>query len=320
MVSKEQHAPEESFHSISIPQWQQFTIEKTNAHRICTTLHGWSERLGDNILLNHQNPHSLSFLDSHWREWAGASLPEATEYRVFSRHLPKQNTERATPSLLRGNPELPPETEVTENGVRYGVDFSAGYAVGLFLDQRANRGLLRALLRTSKPSRLLNTFAYTCSFSVCAALEGAETLSVDLSRKSLERGAENFRLNGIPTSGHRFIADDVLDVMPRLVQRKERFDAIILDPPTFSRGNKGRRFHAESDLEKLLQLALDLATPNARILLSTNCTKVRSSDLESMGRFALKSRRLNGQFLRATQLPDFPPEAGAQTLWLHLRP
>jgi 23S rRNA (cytosine1962-C5)-methyltransferase len=155
---------------------------------------------------------------------------------------------------------------------------------------------------------------------VCAALEGAETLSVDLSRKSLERGAENFRLNGIPTSGHRFIADDVLDVMPRLVQKKERFDAIILDPPTFSRGNKGRRFHAESDLEKLLLLALDLATPNARILLSTNCTKVRSSDLESLSRFALKSRRLNGQFLRATPLPDFPPDAGAQTLWLHLRP
>jgi 23S rRNA (cytosine1962-C5)-methyltransferase len=314
MVSRE-HAPAEPFHAISNAHWQQFTLENTNAHRICTTLHGWSERLGDNILLNHQNPHALDFLDSHWQEWAGRSLPEAAEYRIFSRHLPKQNTDRATPSLLRGDPNLPPETEITENGVRYGIDFSAGYAVGLFLDQRANRALLRA----SKPLRLLNTFAYTCSFSVCAALAGAETLSVDLSKKSLERGADNFRLNGIPTSGHRFIADDVLDVMPRLVQRKERFDAIILDPPTFSRGNKGRRFHAESDLEKLLFLALDLATPNARILLSTNCTKVRSSGLESMSRFALKSRRLNGQFLRATPLPDFPPDAGAQTVWIQLR-
>jgi 23S rRNA (cytosine1962-C5)-methyltransferase len=316
MVSKEQQAPAESFHSISIPQWQQFTIEKTNAHRICTTPHGWSERLGDNILLSHQNPHTLEFLDSHWREWAGNSLPEAREYRVFSRHLPKQNTDRTTPTLLRGDAGLFPETEVSENGVLYGVDFSAGYAVGLFLDQRANRAMLRA----AKPSRLLNTFAYTCSFSVCAALEGAETLSVDLSRKSLDRGAENFRLNGISSSGHRFIADDVLDVMPRLVQKKERFDAIILDPPTFSRGNKGRRFHAESDLEKLLLLALDLATPNARILLSTNCTRVRSSELESMSRFALKSRRLNGQFFRATPLPDFPSDAGAQTLWIQLRP
>ena len=315
MVSRE-HAPAEPFHAISTAHWQQFTIENTSAHRICTTSHGWSERLGDNILLNHQNPHALDFLDSHWQEWAGRSLPEAAEYRIFSRHLPKQNTDRATPSLLRGDPNLPPETEITENGVRYGIDFSAGYAVGLFLDQRANRALLRA----SKPLRLLNTFAYTCSFSVCAALAGAETLSVDLSKKSLERGADNFRLNGIPTSGHRFIADDVLDVMPRLVQRKERFDAIILDPPTFSRGNKGRRFHAESDLEKLLFLALDLATPNARILLSTNCTKVRSSDLESMSRFALKSRRLNGQFLRANPLPDFPPDAGAQTVWIQLRP
>jgi 23S rRNA (cytosine1962-C5)-methyltransferase len=316
MVSKEQQAPEESFHSISFPQWQQFTVEKTNAHRICTAPHGWSERLGDNILLNYQGPHALGFLDSHWSEWAGSNLPEAKAYRVFSRYLPKQNTERATPTLLRGNPMLPAETEVTENGVRYAIDFSAGYAVGLFLDQRANRGLLRAF----KPKRLLNTFAYTCSFSVCAALAGADTLSIDLSKKSLERGAENFRLNAIPTSGHRFIADDVLDVIPRLVQTKERFDAIILDPPTFSRGNKGRRFQAENDLEKLLLLALDVAAPEARILLSTNCTRVRFSDLESMSRFALKSRRLSGQFLRATPLPDFPHDAGAQTLWIHLRP
>ena len=315
MVS--QHPSEEGpSHAISIAQWQQFTNEKTDAHRICTTPHGWSERLGDNILLNHQTPQALESLDSHWTRWAGGALAGTQDFRVFSRHLPKQNSDRAIPALIRGNPELPPETEVSENGIRYGIDFSAGYAVGLFLDQRANRSLLRA----SKPRRLLNTFAYTCSFSVCAAIAGAETLSVDLSKKSLERGSENFRLNGIPTGGHRFIADDVLDLMPRLVQRREQFDAIILDPPTFSRGHKGRRFNAESDLEKLLLLALDLATPHARILLSTNCTRVRSSDLESMSRFALKARRLNGQLLRAASLPDFPPDAGARTLWIQLRP
>ncbi len=71
------------------------------------------------------------------------------------------------------------ETEVTEAGVRYGLDFAGGLFRGLFIDQRENRARLRAW----KPKRLLNTFAYTCSFSVVAALAGAETLSVDLSRR-----------------------------------------------------------------------------------------------------------------------------------------
>ena len=315
MVS-EQPIHEAPIHAISLTHWQQFANEETNAHRICSLAQGWSERLGNNILLNHQTETALESLDSHWRQFSSERLGGAEEYRIFTRHLPRQNAERSIPALLRGNPDLPPETEVVENGVRYSIDFSAGYAVGLFLDQRANRGLLRGW----KPKRLLNTFAYTCSFSVCAALGGAETVSVDLSKKSIDRGAENFRLNGLSPAGHRFVADDVLDVMPKLIQRKERFDAIVLDPPTFSRGNKGRRFNAENDLEKLLLLALDLATPSARILLSTNCTRVRTSDLESMSRFALKSRRLNGQFLRTGALPDFPPDAGARTLWIHLRP
>ena len=315
MVS-EQTTPEKRGHAISPAHWQQFTNEQTDAHRICSIAHGWSERFGRNVLLNHQTQCALESLEAHWRQFSGDHLPSAQEYRVFSRHLPKQNAERSIPVLLRGNPELPSETEVMENGVRYGIDFSAGYAVGLFLDQRANRSLLRGW----KPKRLLNTFAYTCSFSVCAALAGAQTVSVDLSKKSIDRGAENFRLNGVPLAKHQFVADDVLDFMPRLIRRKERFDAIVLDPPTFSRGNRGRRFHAESDLEKLLLLALDLATPDARILLSTNCTRVRTSDLESLSRFALKSQKLSGQFLRAGALPDFPPDAGARTLWIQLRP
>ncbi|MFY8151741.1 MAG: class I SAM-dependent methyltransferase, partial [Hyphomicrobiales bacterium] len=57
------------------------------------------------------------------------------------------------------------DTVVTEAGIRYGLDFGTGYSHGLFLDQRANR----AMLKTLRPKRLLNTFAYTCAFSIAAA-------------------------------------------------------------------------------------------------------------------------------------------------------
>ena len=140
--------------------------------------------------------------------------------------------------------------------MRYGLDFAGGYSAGLFIDQRANRARLRAW----KPSRLLNTFAYTCSFSVVAALAGAETVSVDLSRRSLTRGEGNFRAMGlIPKTGHRFIADDVLAVLPRLARRGEKFDAIMLDPPTFSRNQSGAAFQVQRDFERLVSLALEVA-------------------------------------------------------------
>ena len=220
--------------------------------------------------------------------------------------------------LLSGETGLPLTTIVTENEMRFGLDFGAGYSAGLFLDQRANR----ALIRNGGVRRLLNTFAYTCSFSVAAALAGAETVSIDLSKKSLDRGRENFALNHIPSgaeSGHRFLADDVLDVLPRLGRKGEVFDAIILDPPTFSRGNKGRKFQVEQDLEALFLAALEVAAPRARILLSTNCTRLSRRALEALARFGLKASRKAGDLNIEPALPDIPSDQSAQTLWVNLR-
>ena len=163
------------------------------------------------------------------------------------------------------------QTTAREWLLRYGIDFGAGYSVGLFVDQRANRRYIRKIA----PKRLLNCFAYTCSFSVAAGSAGAKTVNVDLSKKSLTRGRENFGLNGLPTEEHSFIADDVLSVLPRLARKGERFDAIILDPPTFSRSHRGNVFHVERDFEKLLLVALEVAERNARILLSTNCSTLQ---------------------------------------------
>lgn len=290
-----------------------FNAQDTTAHRLYTGEDGWVERLGGDIHLSYRTDAFRDTMCEEVHDWAdevGFSID-----RIFARFLPRQNAERISPVLLEGDEEADVNTVVTEGGVRYGLDFSAGYSTGLFLDQRANRSLLRQL----EPKRVLNTFAYTCSFSVVAALAGAETLSVDLSRKSLDRGRTNFELNGLSTDGHRFIADDVLDFLPRLERRGEKFDAIILDPPTFSRGNRGRRWQIERDFEDLLLQALELAAPGASILLSTNCTRLSGKHLEAIARFALRTHRLGGDLHREPRLPDFPATEGAETLWIRLR-
>ena len=73
------------------------------------------------------------------------------------------------PNLIAGDASAPLEGTILERGVCYGLDFGAGYSVGFFLDQRENR----QVVRRAAPRRLLNCFAYTCSFSVVAGLAGA---------------------------------------------------------------------------------------------------------------------------------------------------
>ena len=305
-----------SFHApvwTTAEQCQTLVEAGTTAFRLGSGSEGWVERLGDDVLISYKGEAALDELLAGWASqsaaigWAPA--------RVFTRFLPLKNAERVPAVLHAGDASLPLTWVVTEAGVRYEIDMAAGYSHGLFLDQRLNRAKLRAL----KPRRVLNTFAYTCSFSVVAALAGAETLSVDLSRKSLDRGRRNLKLNGLAENGHRFLVDDALELLPRLDAAKERFDAIILDPPTFSRGANGRRWQVEDHLEDLLSAALEVAMPSCAILLSTNCKALDPVVLERRARACAKAKRRAASYLQLGSPIDFPPGHGSITLWILLR-
>jgi 23S rRNA (cytosine1962-C5)-methyltransferase len=273
----------------------------TTAHRLWTGPDGWIERFGDDYLVSAPAEDAGRRMADELPAWLDSLA--LTPRRIFVRQLVKQPGQDDKPLQISG-PDLPAEAAVSERGLRFGVDFSAGYSVGLFCDQRANR----AHLETLRPQRVLNCFAYTCAFSVAAARAGAETLSLDLSRKSLDRGRANLALNDLNLAGHRFLADDVFAVLPRLARRGEKFDVIILDPPTFSRGAKGHVFRAERDLGTLLDEARELATPGAHILISTNAREI---DVDALRRLAAGLRP------HAVHPPDeYPAGAAAATLWL----
>jgi 23S rRNA (cytosine1962-C5)-methyltransferase len=154
---------------------------------------------------------------------------------------------------------------------------------------------------------------------VCAASDGASTLNIDLSKKYLARGRENFALNNLSTMDHRFMTDEVRSVLPRLARRGEKFDAIILDPPTFSRSPEGKTFQVQHDFENLLISALAVAERDGHILVSTNCSALGQRALEVMARYCLKETRRAAAVHRPLPLPDFPPRTGASSVWLALR-
>lgn len=298
---------------IDKPLMQEFEAEHTNAYRLCTRDDGWVERFGRDILISHKTGPAREglILDLYlWRTSVGFQLN-----RVFARFLPKKNEERTTPKLVFGDLGTNLESIAMEHSLNYKIDFGAGYSVGLFIDQRENR----RFVRQTKPRRLLNCFAYTCSFSIAAASVGAQTVNVDLSKKSLARGKENFALNSLPPNDHKFMADDVMSILPRLARKGEKFDMIILDPPTFSRSHRGRVFHVQDDFEDLLSAALELASRDCHILVSTNCSTMREKSLEVMARYCLKVTRRAATFHRQPPPREFPPGTSASTIWLRLR-
>ena len=292
-----------------------FEAEGTDSHRLCTMEDGWVERFGRDVLISFKRVLTRERLLTELQPWAGSVGFKFR--RIFARFVPRKSEQREPPRLIFGDPGENLQTIATERHLKFGINFGMGYSPGLFLDQRENRRYVRHIA----PRRLLNCFAYTCSFSISAACRGGTTLNIDVSKKYLARGRENFALNNLPTMDHRFIADDVRAVLPRLARRGEKFDTIILDPPTFSRSPSTRvkTFQVEEDFEKLLIDALELAERDSHVLVSTNCSAVREHALEVMARYCLKATRRAATFHRLSQLPDFPLGAGASSIWLALR-
>lgn len=158
---------------------------------------------------------------------------------------------------------------VHEYGAKFRVNLSDYLDTGLFLDHRETRQLVAS---KAKGKRVLNLFAYTCSFSVHAALAGAAfTKSVDLSNTYTEWGRENFLLNGLSLKNNEIVRADCLKFLD---EERERYDLIIIDPPTVSRSKKMEgMFDVQVDYVPMLRKALRLLSPGGVIIFSTNARK-----------------------------------------------
>ena len=207
--------------------------------------------------------------------------------------------------------------EIVENGLKFSVSLNAGYSTGLFLDQRENRR--RLLVSNLHGKTVLNTFAYTCAFSVAAARAGATVTSLDLSKRYLDWGRDNFRLNSVNPEAHDFIYGDCFDWLARLAKKGRAYDLVLLDPPTFSTAKKGRAFSAEKDYAKLVAIAEPLVKAGGTLFCSTNARSLTPQRfMEAVKRGAPRTRKM--EF--ATQPFDFRIAPGEKsylkTIWAEL--
>lgn len=129
----------------------------------------------------------------------------------------------------------------------------------------------------AKGKRLLNLFAYTCSFSIHAALAGASsTTSVDLSNTYTQWGRENFVLNDLPLSKNDVIRADCLKFLDDEAFTTKKYDIIVIDPPTISRSKKmDQMFDIQLDYIPIISQALRILAPEGTLFFSTNSRKFK---------------------------------------------
>lgn len=168
--------------------------------------------------------------------------------------------------------KAPKEITVQEYGHAFALNLSDYLDTGLFLDHRETR---RWIETRSKGKVVLNTFAYTGSFSIYAAAGGAQkTYSVDLSKTYCDWIKKNLELNELPLEKNWVLKMDTFEFFRYAKKKRLSFDIIIIDPPTFSK-NKGETFSVERDHPRLINEALELLNKGGFILFSNNCQGFR---------------------------------------------
>jgi 23S rRNA (cytosine1962-C5)-methyltransferase len=198
---------------------------------------------------------------------------EAVYVKRFSRDRSRLGgrapAESSSPTPRAGGPQ-PEAFSVEEYGSRFEIRPYDGFSTGLFLEHREHR----QRLAERGVTRALNLFAYTCAFSVSLVAAGAEVTNVDVSARYLEWGRRNHALNGLDTASVRYSRMDAMAYLSYAARHaKERFDLVVLDPPTFGAGNSRRGvkpWKATTDYPKLLAAAVSVLTPSGAIFAATN--------------------------------------------------
>ena len=286
------------------------------------------ENISQGLLQNGWRDVKDVFLADHVRYGEGEKVPR--EIRAKKPHW------EAKSWWIGGKESSSPPAEaklvVKERGRRFAVDLSKGSSAGLFLDQRDNREKVAEILRRVQDSRrleekkkkqeeevvFLNTFSFTCSFSVYASgLEGVKTVNIDFSHPSLQAGRQNMLLNGVPEDQlssslnlppqplHHFLCSDVMERLVAFQNERKAFDVVLLDPPTASRVHirkQGRSklhlFTVEKDYARLVRLAAPLVKPNGYLVAFVNTHSVSKDTLFQLCNqgFSLAREELKEEF------------------------
>ncbi|MFO0522621.1 MAG: class I SAM-dependent methyltransferase [bacterium] len=196
-------------------------------------------------------------------------------------HLKRRERQRGTSQYEKLDDEEAGVFVVEEAGLRFEVNFDAYLDTGLFLDHRPMRAMvaesIAARAKRGAGTRFLNLFAYTGSFTVHAARAGSdESTTVDLSNTYQAWPARNLALHGMNARRHRLVSADALAWLDTAVAARERYEVIVLDPPSFSNSKKMTGvLDVQRDHVRLVSQCHALLADGGELFFSTNLRSFR---------------------------------------------
>ncbi len=180
--------------------------------------------------------------------------------------------------------KMPENWEISYKDLKFKIKPMGFKHTGLFPEQAVNWDwMIEKIKNAKRPIKVLNLFAYTGGATVACSYAGAEVCHVDSSKGMVTWAKENLKASGLENNPVRFIVDDVFKFVNREIRRGNKYDAIIMDPPSYGRGTNGEVWKFEENLEELVELCSKVLSDNPLFfLINSYTTGISSKVLENI--------------------------------------
>lgn len=270
------HAPLDRFH-MALATRQALFDELENSTNAFRLIHGSGDGfpgitvdlLGAVLLVEAHDPDAPTdeVIDCA-RNHFGSETP------IFVKERWSREDGRRNGFQLSGRPS-PPEITVCERGLRFAVHLVSSEHIGVFLDSRPARALIRS---RAKGARVLNLFSYTGGFGMAAAAGDARsTTNIDNKRSALAIAQKNYEQNNLRYDTRTFLLSDVFKYLSRAARGPANYDIVVLDPPPKFKRQGSRLFHVKTGYTALLSKSLRVLSPGGTLLAGLNYTAIGDS-------------------------------------------
>ncbi len=202
------------------------------------------------------------------------------EHRLWAQPSAKYNRSKTGGGKWTFFKRMPQAWQVRYKDLTFNIKTMGFKHTGLFPEQAVNWDFVRELIKKSgrEDIKVLNLFAYTGGATVACLKEGASVVHVDASKGMTEWAKENAKASGVEEESVRWIVDDCLKFVQREIRRENKYDIIILDPPSYGRGPKGEIWHLEDSLyDFMITVERVLSDEPIAILLNSYTTGLSAS-------------------------------------------
>lgn len=191
--------------------------------------------------------------------------------------------------------KVPESWQVHYKDLTFNLKLMGFKHTGLFPEQACNWDYaIDKIKNANRDIKVLNLFAYTGAASVACLSAGAEVVHVDSSKGMIDWAKENVKLNHLEDKKVRYLIDDVVKFVKREIRRGNKYDAIIMDPPSYGRGANGEVWSVEKDLEPLIKLCKEILSDNYLfMIINTYSANLPSVSLENILKINFEGKKIS---------------------------